>query len=169
VLKEEDHVAIVFKVFNRYIKLMRKIQRTYFLEPAGSHGVWSLDDYQFLPFFFGSAQLIGHPHILPKSSRSKEIVEGFESDYMYFGCINFILTVRVLLEQCMQSKNNIFSGSQVKTGPFGEHSPVLNSVAEVPNWEKVNQGMMKMYLSEVIGKFPVFQHQLFGSLFPFSP
>ena len=59
-IKQGDMAAVVLRVFTRYLTLMRKLQTVYMLEPAGSHGVWSLDDYQMLPFYWGASQLEMH-------------------------------------------------------------------------------------------------------------
>ncbi|BBG95773.1 phosphotyrosyl phosphatase activator family protein [Prunus dulcis] len=104
----------------------------YCLEPAGSHGVWGLDDYHFLPFIFGSSQLIGHKYMKPKSIHNDDIVENFSKEYLYISGIEFI--------------------KKVKKGPFSEHSPLLDDISGVPNWNKVNSGLLKMYKAEVLEK-----------------
>ncbi|XP_057526748.1 uncharacterized protein LOC130805926 [Amaranthus tricolor] len=147
-IKEEDYQAVVSRVFVKYLDLMRKLQLVYCLEPAGSHGVWGLDDYHFLPFVFGSAQLIDHKYMKPKSIHNDDILENFSKEYMYLSCIAFI--------------------KKVKKGPFSEHSPLLDDISGVPNWNKVNSGMLKMYRAEVLEKVPVVQHFLFGSIIPWE-
>lgn len=140
----DDYVANVFFLFREYLNLMRKIQIWYKLEPAGSHGVWGLDDYQFLPFIFGSAQFLSNPVISPDQFVQPDIVAKYHEDYMFLECIKFI--------------------NEVKTGPFAEHSNQLWGISGVPTWTKVNGGLIKMYKAEVLAKFPVVQHFVFGSL-----
>lgn len=144
VLKEADAPAAVLKVFAAYLELCRKLQTLYRMEPAGSHGVWSLDDYQFVPFIWGSGQLVDHPRLKPNHFVDADYYESFAKDFMFLGCIKYI--------------------AKVKTGPFPEHSNQLWNISGVAAWAKVNQGLVKMYKAEVLAKFPVVQHCLFGNL-----
>ncbi|KAJ4490067.1 Phosphotyrosyl phosphatase activator [Lentinula aciculospora] len=144
VLQQSDYKALVLRVFWKYIEVMRILQSTYWLEPAGSHGVWGLDDYHFLPFLWGSAQLRGHKYIRPKSIHDAEIVEEYAKEYIYFACIQFI--------------------NSIKTASLRWHSPMLDDISAVKSWDKVNSGMIKMYKAEVMNKLPVMQHFLFGSI-----
>ncbi|KAJ2722227.1 Serine/threonine-protein phosphatase 2A activator [Coemansia sp. Benny D115] len=142
-LEPSDSPAIVLVVYARYLRLCQELQRTYRLEPAGSHGVWGLDDYQFLPFYFGSAQFIGTP-TTPAASLDEGLIAKEGAEYLYLQAIRFIM--------------------DMKNGPFFEHSRQLYDISGVPRWTKVNQGLGKMYKAEVLGKFPVVQHLVFGSL-----
>lgn len=149
VLQKSDEAVVGLKVFDLYINFARKLQVTYRMEPAGSHGVWSLDDYQFIPFVWGSAQLSVNSPIEPVQFVEENIINDFRKDYMFISCIDYI--------------------QQVKTGHFAEHSNQLWSISAVQTWSKISSGLIKMYQKEVLSKFPVIQHVYFGSLFTLNP
>lgn len=152
-LQQQFLQQIVFRTFWHYMETMRLIQKHYSLEPAGSHGVWGLDDYHHLPFIFGAAQLCGFETassssslpILPKHVVEPHHVRTHRADFFYFDNISWIF--------------------ENKNGPFHEHSNVLYSVSGIDSWNKIAGGMIKMYDGEVLGKFNVIQHFLFGSHF----
>ena len=129
--------ALILKallIWGSYLRVVRRLILTYTLEPAGSHGVWGLDDHSFLPYIFGSSQyspsiknqdlmpvegsLQGSPN--PTDVAKKNIVDLERKRNMYFSAVGFI--------------------NDVKTGPFWEHSPILFDISGVRSgWGKINK------------------------------
>ena len=145
ILKESDSQSVVLDVFWKYWDLTVLIQRKYILEPAGTHGVWGLDDYVFLPYLFGAFQLINHPIITPQNVITFGISKEYETENSY--CKWIELT------------------RMVKTGELEANSRVLCALTSVPTFEKIGRGLIKMYKGDVMEKFPVVQHFRFGTIF----
>mmetsp|Transcript_8738 Transcript_8738/g.28098 ORF Transcript_8738/g.28098 Transcript_8738/m.28098 type:complete len:294 (-) Transcript_8738:1354-2235(-) len=120
---KDDFSSLVNFVFKEYVKLVRKLQRVYRLEPAGSRGVWGLDDYTFLSFYWGAAQLVGH--FSPNSVRDEKILKENSDDFLYFSSIKYI--------------------KEMKSGPLSETAPILYDISFLPTWKKINSGLLKMF------------------------
>ncbi|KAI6654771.1 Serine/threonine-protein phosphatase 2A activator [Oopsacas minuta] len=148
VLLQSDAQAVVTRIFYKYLSLMRLLQSTYRMEPAGSQGVWGLDDFQFLSFIWGAWQLVGQSDLKPESFLDKVICRDMADEYLFFGCIDSI--------------------NKTKSGPFYEHSNSLWGISSVTEWKKVSSGLLQMYKSDVLCKYPVIQHIPFGTLFSFQ-
>ncbi|PWN22566.1 Phosphotyrosyl phosphatase activator [Microstroma glucosiphilum] len=158
--------ALALEVLPLYLQVVWGLQDRYALEPAGSHGVWGLDDYHFIPYIIGSAQLRLQSSYLPShfSSRShKPSKRPSPAELLHY------LPTSSSVEPSPPFPN-LFTSSisrihALKSGPFHEHSPLLYDVStSVPNWVKVNKGMMRMWEVEVLGKRPVVQHFVFGGV-----
>jgi len=144
---KDDFSSLVNFVFKEYVKLVRKLQRVYRLEPAGSRGVWGLDDYTFLSFYWGAAQLVGH--FSPNSVRDEKILKENSDDFLYFSSIKYI--------------------KEMKSGPLSETAPILYDISFLPTWKKINSGLLKMFKAECLVNFLVMQHFLFGSIITLEP
>lgn len=159
-------------ILSKYYDLVKSLILSYTLEPAGSHGVWGLDDHFHLIYVFGSCQLIDFSDL---SSEDETHEKNGKMSAERAKVLNFrmgltpssILNNEVLKTQ--RTKNLYYNAisfiKKVKSGPFNEHSPMLYQVSASKNWEKIARGMLKMYYGEVLSKFPVVQHFYFGGVF----
>jgi serine/threonine-protein phosphatase 2A activator len=136
---------LVSRVYVQYLHLCLKLQKVYRLEPAGSKGVWGLDDFQFLSYLFGSSQLldINAPPRISSIAQHVAQTDPRAQSNLFFLSLSHV--------------------HALKSGPFYEHSPVLYNISQtVPSWAKVHKGLEKMYAKEVLEKWPVVQHFYFG-------
>lgn len=101
-------MSLIAVILFRYLELARELQLTYKMEPAGSQGVWSLDDYQFVPFIWGSSQLQMNPKISPDMFHCSKVVEEFAEEFLFLACIKFILKVIMNIEEFFIDKTKTF-------------------------------------------------------------
>ncbi|EGW34596.1 uncharacterized protein SPAPADRAFT_49625 [Spathaspora passalidarum NRRL Y-27907] len=138
-------------VFAKYYDLVRRLILDYNLEPAGSHGVWGLDDHFHFMYIIGACQF-NTDKLAPVVSRvlTSQVINSYKQSNLYINAIAFIF--------------------KLKMGPFNEHSPIIYDIhTTVYSWAKVKQGLIRMYMVEVLGKFPVIQHFWFGDiLYPWT-
>lgn len=73
--------------------------------------------------------ILENPDLNPNMFVDEKCVQQFKSKYMFLGCIDFIM--------------------QVKKGLFHEHSNQLWNISGVQSWNKINEGLIKMYKKEV--------------------
>lgn len=139
--------AVTLSIWSAYLSVTRTIQTDYMLEPAGSHGVWGLDDYHCLPFYFGACQLQADGGgSTPNSIHEEPTLMHDKDEFLYYGCISYIKSLK-------------------KGVPFFESSPMLNDISNLPNWQKVASGLLKLFEGEVLNKRQVVQHFVFGEIF----
>lgn len=141
-LESSDYRSLVTHVFPAYLEAARACQRVYKLEPAGSHGAWSLDDYHLLPFVLGAAQLDGNDMgIQPSSIRS----ESADKTFMFMNAV----------DEARRSKTG---------GSFRETCPMLFELGRIRcDWRGLCRRLVSMWDGEVLSRYPVAQHILFGS------
>lgn len=150
VLIESGHLSmsadVILVLFKKYIEVVRVITSKYTMEPAGSHGVWGLDDYHHLPFLFGAAQLIGHEAKVKPS-------------YIVDKCSDTTLKTSLYADMIQFIKN-----TKCKFARFPEVAPLLNDFTRLESWSQVCMGLLRMYKSEVLAKRPIVQHFYFGNV-----
>jgi len=145
----QDLQRVGLVLMPKYLRLAQLMQNVYTLEPAGSHGAWSVDDYNMIPFVWGSSQLVGTDFAV-RDIFDPEKVVSIQHKNLYTDMIENIQNVKV--------------GSLTTTSPF------LSELHYVPGqtWEKISSGMFKHFEREVMCKWPVMQHFWFGNILPFD-
>lgn len=148
VLQPSDYAAAALMLFARYLNCVRMLQQIFELRPAGYQGAYSVDDYQFVAYLWGAAQLCYAAPFKPREILNPEVYEKWRDTYLLASCIGFV--------------------GDTKTGSFATHSSHLWSIAALGTWTQVFDGLHTMYLKNVLTEFHMLRNMLFGELISYD-
>ncbi|WFD34887.1 Serine/threonine-protein phosphatase 2A activator 1 [Malassezia cuniculi] len=129
---------LALEVFPAYLRVAWHIQDRYALEPAGSHGAWGLDDYHFIPYVIGAAQLATAGTTLSP----QQVISPMLYPFLTLSAPRS--GPRISLQDTLTHSTPRLAGSapmpnlyisaiarinSLKRGPFTEHSPILSDIA----------------------------------------
>ncbi|KAH8374135.1 hypothetical protein KR200_008179, partial [Drosophila serrata] len=147
ILKGSDTVAAALMLSYRYIHLMRRLIAIYEL-PKVSNPRSVIEDYFFVPYLWGVAQLCIKAPFSPKQcDRTKEI-ESYRHDYMLV---------------------NLIENLPDKSGPLSYHAFQLWCLLSVPTWPEVYRGLERCYLNHILSSFHTVEIAIFWELMSFDP
>lgn len=129
-------------LFQKYFQLIRKFIFKFNIEPAGSNGMFAIDDYSFLSFLFGSAELVDSKIEFDDLLSNPEY-----SNFLYAEALSF----------CVKHKCRLVER------PFSKHSPIIYSL-RTKSWSEINEKMMEEVVNKVLDRFVVMQHFVFCEL-----
>jgi len=163
-----DINQLVDTIFSRYLDLVRSLQMTYSMEPAGSHGVYHLDDHQFLPYLFGFSQLEASDlaeysdfvkDFKPtKPNQERKVVHYVSSPNSYNGNSN----TPSMFFNCLAYT------AKVKTQvPFSEHSGLVFQLVTGKDRTGNLPKIKALFNDRVLSNIPMLQHFPFGTLLQF--
>ncbi|XP_017050709.1 serine/threonine-protein phosphatase 2A activator [Drosophila ficusphila] len=147
ILMATDTVAAALMLFARYIHLVRRLVTTYAL-PIARDPKCSIDDYYFLPYLWGAAQLSVEAPFTPMQCEQGKLIECHRQDYMIVDLIDHL--------------------QKSRGGPLSQVAFQLWSILSIPTWPQVYRGLERNYVDHVLSSFKTVEHAIFCELMSFD-
>nr|XP_016942278.1 serine/threonine-protein phosphatase 2A activator [Drosophila suzukii] len=147
ILEAQDTVAAALLLFDRYTHLVRRVISTYSLQIT-KDPMCSIDDYCFLPYLWGAAQLSIDSPFSPMQCDQAKVLDCHRHDYMMLDLVDHLQKSR---------------GGQLSQVAFQ-----LWSLLSVPTWPQVYRGLERNYIDNVLSSFETVEQVIFCELMSFE-
>lgn len=144
----------MFTALEHYFSVVRMLLLKYRLEPAGSYGDFGIDDYQLLPFLFGTSQFCRRNDLVFLS-----LFEQGNAGLCFVKALRFVHVHKKYpaLKYPYEERVEKYQHEDISGEEMLQSSPLASTLKDV-SFTKLNKGMFKMYDSVVFSKRVVIQH-----------